>query len=309
MVDNPKIAIFPPLNFTDIMISSMTGYGKGIAENDRLVAEAEVKSVNNRYLEISLKIPSALFVKEYELREIVRNKITRGKLTVVLQVKNNKTGEEIPSLDKTKLKNYLNLLKDVRKTAKLTDKIKLEHLLLAKDLFSTPDVQLLEVEFALVKKALEAALDDLLKMRENEGKELAKDMMNRLKFMEEQLDLIEVEMKESVVEYFAKLKERVKVLVEDTAMQPERLELELALIADKADITEECVRLRSHIKFFRETLKNDGEPGRKLNFLCQEMNRETNTISSKTIATTITHSAVLMKEEIEKIREQIQNLE
>jgi uncharacterized protein (TIGR00255 family) len=287
----------------------MTGYGKGIAENDRLVAEAEVKSVNNRYLEISLKIPSALFVKEYELRELIRNKISRGKLTVVLQVKNNKTGEEIPALDKTKLKNYLSLLKDVRKTAKLTEKIKLEHLLMAKDLFSTPDVALLEDEFVLVKKALDEALNDLLKMRKNEGNELAKDMLNRLKFMEDKIDLIEVEMKNSVVEYYGKLKERIKVLIEDTSIQPERLELELALIADKADITEECVRLRSHIKFFRESLSNDGEPGRKLNFICQEMNRETNTISSKTIATSITHHAVLMKEEIEKIREQIQNLE
>lgn len=291
------------------MISSMTGYGKGIAETDRLVAEAEVKSVNNRYLEISLKIPSALYVKEYELREIIRNKISRGKLTVVLQVKNNKTGEEIPSLDKTKLKNYLNLLKDVRKAARLTDKIKLEHLLSAKDIFSTPDVELLENEFILVKKALDEALIDLLKMRKNEGKELAKDMLRRLKFIDEKIDLIESEMKNSVAEHFEKLRERVRVLVEDTSILPERLDLELALIADKADITEECVRLRSHIKFFRESLKNDGEPGRKLNFLLQEMNRETNTISSKTIATSITHHAVLMKEEIEKIREQIQNLE
>ncbi len=291
------------------MISSMTGYGKGIAENERLIAEAEVKSVNNRYLELSLKIPQSLFVKEYELREFIRNKISRGKLTVVLSVKNNKTGEDVLSLDKTKLKNYLALLKDVKKSAKLTDKIKLEHILSAKDIFSTPDVELLEDEFTLVKKALDSALNELLKMRKNEGKELAKDMMNRLSFIEEKIVFIEGAMKEGIVEYYGKLKERVKLLVEDTSIQPERLDLELALLADKADITEECVRLKSHIKFFRDSLENDGEPGRKLNFICQEMNREANTISSKTISTDINHNAVMMKEEIEKIREQIQNLE
>jgi uncharacterized protein (TIGR00255 family) len=146
-------------------------------------------------------------------------------------------------------------------------------------------------------------------MKKNEGKELSKDLKKRIEIIEEKLSEIEKDSANSVNEYFLKLKEKVKLLLEDVNIDNDRLQMELAIIADKAEITEESVRLKSHIKFFMESLDKDDEPGRKLNFLCQEMNRETNTISSKTISTSITHNTVLIKEEIEKIREQIQNIE
>lgn len=146
-------------------------------------------------------------------------------------------------------------------------------------------------------------------MKLNEGKELVKDLRKRIEIIERKLAEIESETLTSVKEYYQKLKDKVRLIVDDAKFDNNRLELELAIIADKADITEECVRLKSHIKFFTESIEKDNEPGRKLNFLCQEMNRETNTISSKTISTTITHNTVLIKEEIEKIREQIQNIE
>ena len=286
----------------------MTGYGKGSAGNENMTVDIEVKSVNSRYLDISLKIPSSLMNLEYELREIIKNKVKRGKLTIVLQLKKN-GNEEIPSIDKEKLKVYLSLIKELKKAAKINEKIKLQHLLEAKEIFSSDESELSEQEFNLIKKALDKALIELLKMKKNEGEELAKDLVNRIKSIEEKIVAIENESQNSVKEYFQILKDRVKILVEDVTSYSDRLELELALIAEKSEITEECVRLKSHLKFFAESLKNDEDPGRKLNFLCQEMNREVNTISSKSISTVITHNAVLMKEEIERIREQIQNID
>jgi uncharacterized protein (TIGR00255 family) len=291
------------------MIQSMTGYGKASAGNSNLSIEIEVKSVNSRYLDTALKLPNSLMNKEYELRELIKNKIFRGKVTVIVQLKRQSYGSDIKELDKQKFKGYISLIKEIKKTAKITEKIKLEHLLPNKEIFLNEENDVFEDEFILLKEALEKALSDLVKMKRSEGKELAKDLRVRIKIIEEKLTEIEKEAKESVSEYFGKLKERVKSLLEDTNVNPDRLDLELAVIADKADITEEIVRLKSHLKFFIASLEGESEPGRKLNFLCQEMNRETNTMSSKSISTIITHNTVLIKEEIEKIREQIQNIE
>ncbi len=291
------------------MIYSMTGYGKGLAENKNLIIEAEVKSVNSRYLDILLKLSSSLMNKEYELREFIKSKIKRGKISVFIAVKKNGNALDGITINKEYLKNYLSVLKDINKTAKLNDKIKLDHLLINKELFESSDLDIYEEDFNLIKKALDSALKNLVKMKKNEGKELAKDLIKRVQNIEEKLNEIEKESADSVNEYFSKLKEKVKLLLDDVNIDNDRLQMELAIIADKAEITEECVRLRSHIKFFKDSLEKDEEPGRKLNFLCQEMNRETNTISSKTISTSITHNTVLIKEEIEKIREQIQNIE
>ena len=292
------------------MLYSMTGYGKGLAENGKISAEVEIKSVNSRYLDIFLKLPNSLMNKDYELREIIKGKVKRGKLTVVVQLRVNGLEDELPSLDKEKLKNQLAIIKQVKKAAKLKESIKLEHLLLNKDIYSTTDLSVSESEFELLKQALNNSLGQLLKMKKAEGKELEKDLLARLKEIEKYLTEIEEEANSGgIKEYQERLKERVKLLLNGQQVDKERLELELAIMADKADITEECVRLRSHIKFFIESLKNDSEPGRKTNFICQELNREANTISSKSISTSITHKAVRIKEEIEKIREQIQNIE
>jgi len=291
------------------MITSMTGFGKGSTGNSRLSAEVEVKSVNSRYLDISIKLPPALSNKEYELREIIRTKVKRGKLSVFVQVKTSGITDSETAVDKDKLKNFIGLVKEIKKTAKLTDKIKLEHLILNRDLFLAENAGFTELEFEFIKKTLNNALDQLLIMKKNEGAELAKDLKKRIEIIEEKVNAVQIESASTVVEYFEKLKDKVKVLVQDITPFNDRLELELALIADRAEITEECVRLKSHMKFFLDSINGDDEPGRKMNFLCQEMNREANTISSKSISTVIIHNMVLVKEEIEKIREQIQNIE
>jgi uncharacterized protein (TIGR00255 family) len=287
----------------------MTGYGKGAAENSNFSVEAEVKSINGRYLDVYLKLPFVITNKEYELRELIKSKIRRGKLTTTILIKLNGKNDALSGFNKEKLKTYIQLLKDLKKSAKINEKIKIEHLLMNRDLFLSEEVELKENDFQLVKNALNTALEDLLVMKKKEGKELEKDLHSRIINIDEKLLLIEKESKQSVEEYFQKLKDKVKLLVEDITEYSDRLELELAIIADKAEITEECVRLRSHLKFFIESLQKEEDPGRKLNFLCQEMNREANTISSKTVSTSITHNTVLIKEEIEKIREQLQNIE
>ncbi len=291
------------------MIFSMTGYGKGSSDKGNWFIDADVKSVNSRYLEIYFKLPSSLLSKEYELRDLIKNKIKRGKLSVNIQMKRNGINDDAVLFDEVKLKNYLTLIKQVKKSAKLPDKLKLDHLLMSKDLFLSGAVELSDKEFEFVKKTIAQALDNLLEMKSKEGTELAKDFKKRLKNIEKKLDLIEKETISSVNENFEKYKEKVKTLIKDTSNFNERLELELAILAERSDITEECVRLRSHIKMFLDSLNKEDDPGRKLNFICQEMNRETNTISSKTLSTSITHNSVLIKEEIERMREQIQNIE
>ncbi|MCH8034722.1 MAG: YicC family protein [Bacteroidetes bacterium] len=290
------------------MIFSMTGYGKGSTVKNNFSAEVEIKSVNSRFLEIFLKLPPLLSNREYEMREILKSKIKRGKINVTVQLIRN-GNNDLAMVNETKLKNYISLIERIKKTTGIKEEIKLEHILNNRDIISSFDIYLSETEFNLVKKALKSAVDELLKMRKDEGKELTKDLIKRIKTIERRIVLIEKEFKKSVNSYFKKLKERIKKLTGEAELDEQRLNLELAAIADKADITEECVRLKSHLKFFINSMNKQAEPGRKLNFLCQELNRETNTISSKSISTTLTHNAVLIKEEIEKIREQIQNIE
>ncbi|HEX9740077.1 MAG TPA: YicC/YloC family endoribonuclease [Ignavibacteriaceae bacterium] len=291
------------------MLFSMTGYGRGTTSNKNISIEAEVKSINSRYLDIYFRLPSSLQSKEYELREVIKSKLKRGKVTTIIQIKSSGKDSDVPVLSKDKLKALIGFLKDIKKAARINEKIKLDHLLSFKELYLPDEFEFGEAEFVLVKEALDKAVKDLLKMKKNEGGELAKDLVARIKSIEEKVNAIENESMKSVNEYFSILKERIKSLVEDVTQYNDRLELELAVIAEKSDITEECVRLKSHLKFFLESIEKEEEPGRKLNFICQEMNREANTISSKSLATEITRNAVLIKEEIERIREQIQNIE
>lgn len=292
------------------MILSMTGYGKGTAAKGDWQADAEVKSINSRYLEIYLKYPPILANKEYELREFIKSKIKRGKLSLTIQIKKNGYEDAAVSLDEARLRNYITLIKKVRKAAKISDKLRLEHLLLSRDIFTSTMEEIDESHFESIKKAVSLSLDSLIQMKKNEGLELEKDLKKRIKSIEKRLNQIEKEAEPSVGEHFNRYKEKVKNLLDENQnINNERLETELAFMAERADITEECVRLRSHIKFFMDSLDKEEDPGRKLNFLCQEMNREANTISAKTLSTSITHNSVYIKEDIERIREQIQNIE
>jgi len=291
------------------MIYSMTGYGKGSSSKNKISAEVEVKSVNNRFFEVSLKLPSILSNYDYEIKELIKVKVQRGKLNVIIHFKKDGVENGFISVDKERLLHQLELIKKVKRISGVKEDIRLDHLLSSKDIFTTQESELSKTEFAVIKSALNKALIKLLLMKKKEGAELSRDLNKRIENISMEIVRIEKEFRSGINKYHAKLKHRITELTTGVEINEERLNIELALIADRADITEECVRLKSHLKFFKESLNKENEPGKKLNFLCQEMNRETNTISSKSISTSIIHSSVFIKEEIEKIREQLQNIE
>ena len=287
----------------------MTGYGKGSSSKNKISAEVEVKSVNNRFFEVSLKLPSILSNYDYEIKELIKVKVQRGKLNVIIHFKKDGVENGFISVDKERLLHQLELIKKVKRISGVKEDIRLDHLLSSKDIFTTQESELSKTEFAVIKSALNKALIKLLLMKKKEGAELSRDLNKRIENISMEIVRIEKEFRSGINKYHAKLKHRITELTTGVEINEERLNIELALIADRADITEECVRLKSHLKFFKESLNKENEPGKKLNFLCQEMNRETNTISSKSISTSIIHSSVFIKEEIEKIREQLQNIE
>ncbi len=291
------------------MISSMTGFGKGTAAKGDLIVEAELKSVNSRYLEISFKLPKSLQSKEYELRELIRNKIKRGKLIVGVAVKKNGAETNKLNLDVENLKSAVSFLQQIKESASLKGDITIDNVLEFQQFLFAEDERESEQEFELLAEALEKAVDQLSKMRDGEGQELEKDLRKRIQSIGEIVGKIEEANKQGVIEQYDKLKERAKSLLGELEISKERMDMELALLVDKSDITEECVRLKSHTKFFLENLNNSAEVGRKLNFLCQEINREANTIGNKTLSSEVSHFTVFIKEELEKIREQLQNIE
>ena len=291
------------------MISSMTGYGKGVVQKNDISIEAEIKSLNSRYLDLSLRVPKFLMNKEFEVREKVKSRIKRGKVYLNVTVRKGDFEEKFNEIDPAAVKFAVKLLKEIKKSAKITEKLKLSDLMLFQNMLFKDDNEQASEEFGLVAEAIDGAIDNLNSMREAEGRELEKDLRKRVQIIENALNKIENISDDSVKAYFEKIKEKAKQLVADLSNNQDRLNMELALIAERADVTEECVRLRSHIKMFLDTIAKSEDAGRKLNFIVQEMNRESNTINSKSVSSEISHSGISIKEEIEKIREQIQNIE
>jgi len=292
------------------MISSMTGYGHGEASEEGITAIAEVRSVNSRYFEVNTRLPRSLSLRENDVRETVRAKAGRGKINVVVSIERESANGIPLKINKAAAKSYVKLLNDLRKTSGIKEKVTLDHLLKFSEVIEAGELESAdEKEWTVAEKALTKALDELRLMRQKEGNELRKDLEVRIQSLEGKIDLIEKLSKESIPEQRTRLRERIQQLLTNGAVDENRLELEIALLADKLDVTEECVRFRSHNKFFLEALINEESAGRKLNFLVQEMNREANTVGSKAADATIAHLIVEVKEELEKIREQLQNVE
>jgi len=289
----------------------MTGFGRAEVAKRGITATVEVRGVNSRYLDVTTRLPRLLSQREKDIKEIVRACVNRGNLVVSISVEEESDATAPMAVNKMAAKAYIKLLNDLRKAAKIKEKVRLEHLLKFSEVFEVPkDEQSDEREWIVVEEALRAALDEFNTMRRNEGGELGKDLQRRIQWLSDTVDKIERLSRERIPEERKRLHDRIAQLVEDKSIiDQNRLELEIALLADKLDVTEECVRFRSHTKFFLETIANSDSAGRKLNFLVQEINREANTISSKTNDSEIAHMVVQMKEELEKIREQLQNIE
>lgn len=291
------------------MISSMTGYGKSVIQKENYSVEAEIKSLNSRYLDTSIKLPKSISGKELELRDIINNYVKRGKISVTVSIKQEGVEDKYAFLDRTALNSAINFLKEIRQKADIKDEITLDHILAFQTMYFSDAPEDIEKEFDLVKNAVSNAMEEIVKMRRQEGENLVTDLEERLTSIENSFSEIEKIAGSSVDNHFEKLKEKAKKLVENIEDYGDRLEAELALLAEKYDVTEEIVRMRSHIKMFRDVLANSEEAGRKLNFITQEMNREVNTVNSKSVSTEISQLGIGVKEELEKIREQIQNIE
>lgn len=291
------------------MIFSMTGFGKSSGAVNGHFFEIEMKSVNSRFLELSVRLPNTLQTKEFEIRDFLREKIKRGKVSVFVSQKNEAAKLDFSKIDIDRFREIVDLLNGLKKEFLISEEVSLSHLTSFKELFLADAEGLSDESFEGFKQILAASAANLSEMRAKEGENLKEDLLQRVEIIESSLDKIMEMFKGSLQEHFAKQKQRAKELIGDATSFTERLELELALLTDKADITEECTRLKSHIKVFRTALTGGGEVGRKLNFLCQEMHREANTISSKSVAAEIIHETLTIKEEIEKIKEQVQNIE
>jgi uncharacterized protein (TIGR00255 family) len=289
----------------------MTGFGRAEVNKDGITVRTEVRSVNSRYLDLTLRLPRNFSQREKEVKDIVRTFLNRGNLNIIVKVEHDSNDVVPLKVNKAAAKSYYKLLNEIRKSVKLHERVKLEHLLTFSDVLEPVDEEETdETEWELMQESIRQALGSLNAMRAQEGSELAADLEKRIRWMDETLNEVEKLSKERIPEERINLHERISELVEDKfVIDQNRLELEIALLVDKLDITEECVRYRSHNKYFLEALNKNEAAGRKLNFLVQEMNREANTIGSKSSDATIAHLIVGLKEELEKIREQLQNIE
>lgn len=293
------------------MISSMTGYGRGEASEARVSAVAEIRSVNSRFLEVLARLPRSLALRENDVKELVRSRISRGKINVSVSIERESDGVLPLKINPAAVKGYLKLLDGLREASQIREPVTLDHLLKFPEVLEASDGDLTgEADWELARRALMAALDEAALMRRREGSELMKDLVERVSLINRKIDEIERVASARIPMARERMAARISELIADRSVIDERrLELELALYADKLDVTEECVRFRSHNKFFLEALNEAESAGRKLNFLIQEMNREANTIGSKANDASIAHTVVSVKEELEKIREQLQNIE
>lgn len=293
------------------MTKSMTGFGRGDASAEGFSVTVEIRSVNSRYLDISARLPQSIQDKELELKELIQEHTKRGKFNVSIRLDQVETGEPDVTFNEQLVKGYKQLLQELKEAAGIDQPVSLRNLLYFNDIFVSreQDEETLKLIWKLSKNATLSALEQLNQMRIQEGKQLAKDLEKRISQIEFRLEHIIELTKNRAAEAKEKLQERISQLISDDSLDKDRLETEVAILADKMDITEEIVRLQSHLKFFREALKEDDSMGRRLNFLSQEINREINTIGSKANSSEISQYVVQMKENLEQIREQIQNVE
>lgn len=288
----------------------MTGFGRGQYSLDGFDAVVEVRSLNHRFLDIVMRLPRGLNAYEQAVKDIVRNKVSRGRINVAMTLKTATENELGVRVDEEVARRYKHLLENLMKTLGLSGTITLDHLLHFSDILAIDEESALpEQAWTCVETALQQAMDDLNAMRFREGREIAQDLRPRVNGLQEKIENIKVHSAMRGKAEFDRLYKRLRAMVDTKELDATRLELEVALLADRVDITEECTRFQSHNTLFLEAIDEQEPAGRKLNFLLQEMNREANTIGAKANDAQIAHWVVSIKEEVEKLREQIQNLE
>lgn len=291
------------------MIKSMTGFGKyNDIMNDREY-QIEVKSVNHRYLDISVKLPRQLSYLEDLIKKEVSTSIKRGKIDIFITFNNNsQEGREL-KIDKDLAKTYIKEIKDISREEDIEPTIDFVELLKLPDVLNLKYNQEDEQIKQEVIGVLKVAINQLVKMRSEEGNKIYDDLMKRIDTVESKIIKISEKSTGLIQEYVVKLEGRVKEILQTEEIDKSRIAQEVVIYADKSSIEEEITRLKSHISQFRNLLQSNEAVGKKLDFIIQEMNRETNTIGSKSNCLDITNNVIDIKTELEDIREQIQNIE
>ncbi|WP_042271720.1 YicC/YloC family endoribonuclease [[Clostridium] dakarense] len=293
------------------MAVSMTGFGRGEFKDDNYYFLVECKTINHKYADINIRLPRKISFLEDKARNLIKDHIKRGR--VDLYIKLDFLGSEDVNLkfDETLATQYVGILKQIKEKFDLVDDISVMNVAKFPDVVKSEEKEEDEdLLWSMFKKALEEALVKLKEMRSEEGKKLAEDIVMRCDLLKNYIEEIEKYSYNVVIDYKEKLNNRISEILENPSIIDEnRLAQEVAIYADKSSITEEIVRFNSHIEQLKKTVVKNESIGRKIDFLIQEMNRETNTIGSKSSDLNITNLVVEIKSELEKIREQIQNIE
>lgn len=290
------------------MISSMTGYGEAELKNARLTVGVQVSSVNNRFLDIKCNNSRLVSVCETEMSSLVRKRLHRGKVEVTFNITFGPDCYNM-KIDDGILNNLLKEVKRVSKKFPLKMDLSLADILSIKGLFNIADMKLTATDIELLRKTLDKALTNHIQMRKEEGKNLVKVVRQYLDDIFKQVGLISKETGRLEAAYKTRLMEKAKEISSEFQMDPNRLNSEIAILLSKTDITEEIARLSSHLKQFGDFLEEDGPVGKKMDFLCQEMFREINTIGSKICDEKVLKIVITVKDILDKIREQVQNIE
>ncbi|MEI3435588.1 MAG: YicC/YloC family endoribonuclease [Clostridia bacterium] len=293
------------------MIRSMTGYGKQNLSLEGREYQIEIKSVNHRYLDINVKIPKAISYLEETIKKEISNKIKRGKIDVFVSFENNSEEGRKIEINKQLAKLYIEQLKELAQEEKIESNIEVM------DIAKIPDVLTIKVDEENskikdeIKQVTQGAVTRILEMKNIEGEKISQDLLQRIRNIQSKIVEISAKSTGLIEEYVVKLEKRVKELLKNDEVDKSRLAQEVVIYADKCSIEEEITRLKSHIFQFENLISNnqDGAIGKKLDFIIQEMNRETNTIGSKANNLEITNGVIDIKTEIEDIREQVQNIE
>ena len=291
------------------MACSMTGFGRADTEKDGTKFTIEINTVNNRYLEYQIRIPKSLAALESEIKNLLSGTFRRGKIMVIINWAQDLSEENLV-LDEAKTNAFMKIYE------LLKDKYQIKGELSFRDFVALPDLvktskedENLDEIWGILKPALMEAARAADEMRRTEGKNLVADMFQRISAINIATEEIESRAPKNVEIFKEKLKSRIKELLGDSPVDEQRIAQEVTIFAEKSDITEECIRLKSHLSQFEQSLGQEEPIGKKLNFILQELNREANTIASKSSDYEISHRVIMVKEEIERLREQVQNIE
>jgi uncharacterized protein (TIGR00255 family) len=292
------------------MIKSMTGFGKGLASAGNVTLTVEIKAVNHRYGDVTVKAPRSLMAVEGEIRKRVGERLKRGRIDVFVNLEHGAAGGKIPVLDEALAENYLRLFSRMKDEYLLEGGVSLPLLVSQKDVVTLQELDpAAEQVHVALEEALDLAVDAVERMRMAEGEATGRDIVARLVLLDELLTGAEKRAPHIPLEWQGKLMERLAKLEKSFEIEPQRIAQEVALFADRCDICEELSRFKSHMEQFRGLLAAEEPVGRQLDFLVQELNREVNTMGSKSNDVELTRQVVAIKAELEKIREQVQNIE